>query len=229
MNAKTTEEKLDELRDTLQLLADACNQYNKTKNKRHLISIAQNLRALVCTGSRNFKPLLLDLADELNINLTIYSTPPRPDKPREGLIRHNYISKSWSPYPEPPGQLYQARDWLTVPFFFVPEETRYVSRNELLRGIADKSGAHFDDTHATSTVALANSTGSEMDGRAFFLLETGCAVLYLGEKLLRLQQIPVVVMNPQNDSILQTIDEQYARAGFSMGDVITVKCKTLPS
>lgn len=226
MTKKTLEEKIDQFKNVLQVLADGCNQYNSTKKKHHLINIATSLRALVCTGSHNLKPALFNLADELGITLTLYAAPPRPEKPREGLIDHRYFSKSWSPFSEPPGQLYTAREWMLVSFFFVSEEKRYASRNDVVRGIADKSAAHLDDEHANSTLALAKAKGSEMDGEAFFLIDTASAVLYLGETLLRKYEIPVVLVNPENDGILQIIKKKYGELRISMGPTMVLTGKT---
>ncbi|GAB4043017.1 hypothetical protein [Spirosoma litoris] len=147
MATKSTEHRLKELRDAINAIGYSVNSFLQSRgDDMHLLTIKTQLRALIATGGRNMKPLLLEMADKANIDLNIYGLKPMEPNPHgEDVLIDVPWPKTWATIPSEHFEKMSFRDWLQEPSYKGLYTNGYVSRNRLLREIADKSGSHYDE------------------------------------------------------------------------------------
>ena len=133
---KSLEYRLSELSLAIRALTNASEHFNKTKDEAYLLDVMGRLRALVAFGGPTMNPLLLDLADEREVALEMYSTQPKPQKAPDGLLAHAYGSKTWAVYPSNGMQKYELRDWLNAPAYYVDSTKNFRSRNQIIKHLA---------------------------------------------------------------------------------------------
>lgn len=166
----------------------------------HLLNVKTQLRALIATGNRNMKPLLLDLADKLNIDLTIYTLIPvdqnevLPDAEGNSLLYDVPMPKTWHPKPIDLFEKTTFRNWMQESHSKGLGMNDYVNRNKLLREIADTSATHFDEEigdlleyiKGNMTNPVVNERGEvlELNGLDLFIVDLATATCWAGSKFL---------------------------------------------
>lgn len=165
MIPKSDEEQIIEMEKALAHMASLAKHFHETREGHYLLGVLTQLRALVAfdpTGrSRSLRPLLLEQANKYSIELNLFSRPPKPKKGQPGLVGSVLAFKTWSVLPQGDFCKYSLREWLLVPAYHNSSTNEFESRNALIRGMADKSAAHYDD-HVTE---LADSVRRGLGSR----------------------------------------------------------------
>ena len=146
------------------------------------------LRALVAVGGKDMAPLLLNLSEELNIPLELYSMPPKPLKAPIGLVASIYGGKTWATKERPGFIKYTLKGWLEAPAYFVNKTRDYRTRNQVIKHISNKEGgAHYDkEIVAVVDNLRRQSRGNnerELNGLQLFLLDVSSLVFWLGTRM----------------------------------------------
>ena len=191
--------------------------FHKTRDEAHLLGVKSTLRALIACGSRSLTPLLLDLADQLQIPLEFYSFPPKPAIPRPNLVASVTVSKDWSIRARPEMQKFSLRNWLICPAYFVEKTHKFVSRNDVLRQISEsEGGAHFDLSIKEIIDGLHRSTGSNYSGIHFFLIYVSALVFWSGKKLLLVNECRNSGVDANTDPRTHELDDFFDKLKISM-------------
>ena len=121
-------------------------------------SIFPKLRSLVCYGTWTMKPLLPRVMEEYNIQLQFFASKPISGNDTLGKL---IGAKLWSSVESDSLKLkVNLEQYLAQELLYNPIEQRYVSRNELIRIIADSEGAHYDTEINKFSDWLSNSSAS---------------------------------------------------------------------
>jgi len=201
---KSISERLDELRTSLRALNNAYDHFEKTLDEAYFYDIVGRIRVLVCTGSRTMSPLLIELSKELGIELEIFSHPPRTigkERIHDSLV----IGKTWSTHPMGNFQKFTLEEWLATPMYFLRHSRCFLSRNYVIREIAEKEGgAHFDK-RITPLIAQLRSVNYgigkkiKLNGLQMILLDISPAIYLLGERMIQFYELKKI-----EDSIVLT-------------------------
>jgi len=184
MNIVSEKTKIDQLRMSLKIIKESLKRFdiNPEINKEEIIIISSQLRALVCLGGRNFHPLLIELANQKNIELICYgpqniNTLPTFVKEAVFFHRTNIISIT----PKERFIKYKFVEWLNSEIIIL--ENIIFTPNEILRLKADSEASHYDPILGEKLELLKSlerhtNTGkiSEPD---FYVIETAKAVTHL--------------------------------------------------
>ena len=151
----------------------------------HLASdIFPKLRALLC-HSGNMNPLLFRILSQYELDFPFYTN----SKPKiDGLHFDFLVTKSWSPIPT---KTYKTKitlnEYLNEDYFYNSIEERYISRDDALRKIADKEGAHFDieidlfSDYLSDTITT--SSGIEFSQKEMLMWDIGLLTLWTIQRL----------------------------------------------
>lgn len=121
-------------------------------------SIFPKLRSLVCSGTWTMNPLLPRVMKLYNIQLHCFTSEPISGNDTLSKI---ISAKLWSSVENNSFKLkVNLEQYLSQELFYNPVEERYVSRNELIRIIADSEGAHYDTEIDKFSDWLSNSSAS---------------------------------------------------------------------
>lgn len=237
MVRKSNKKKEDELKTSLDVidiaLAQALNTNNPSKIKTHTMSMLPHLRQLIASNGRNFRPRLLDYADDMSQPLKFYADQEwgiaftvefKLPNQKETVFAPTFFApnfvfqKTWSPFPKLGLCAVQLREWMKRTVFYNPNcECKY-TRNKLLRAVADKDGGgHFDDLQDQFSFFLEqrflcldrNDPSFCQSAKDIFVLDLGALVSWLGKRLfLALEQRD---HNPSSDleQEIERIDRSY--------------------
>ena len=180
---KSDEEQLLELEAALAHMAALAKHFHETRQGHYLLGCLTQLRALVAfdpTGkSRTLNPLLLNQADKFGVELSFFSRPPKPRKGEPGLAASILGYKTWSVLPVGDYCRYTLREWLLVRAYHNDRTNEYESRNRLIRDMANKSAAHYDDHVTEFADSIRRNLGSRYSGDSVFCYRyVGCRYLF---------------------------------------------------
>lgn len=183
-------QRVEQLKTGLRAMQNANRHFVETRDDAYLLDIMARLRALVGIGGSNMKPLLLQLSEETDIPLTIYSYPPEPEKETGNVVASIFGGKTWSPMPQDGFVKYQLKEWLNTPAYFTDTTKVYKTRNQVIKDIANNEGGshyseeipHIVDTLARQTTGIGNQKIA--DGLQMALLDIAPAIYWIGNKLL---------------------------------------------
>ncbi len=197
---KSIDERISELRTSLRAIDNANDHFERTGDEAYLYDIAGRVRALVCTGGRTMSPLLIQLSKELGIELEICSLPPRKVS-NEEINASEVIGKTWSTRPKRNFRKYSLEEWFDTPIYFLRKTQVFLTRNYVIREIAEKEGgAHFDKKLTPLILQLKGvcyeiGSSKKINGTQMILLDVAPAVFFLGQSLLLLNELKRTVDN----------------------------------
>jgi hypothetical protein len=217
---KTDEERLLELETALVHMAALVKHFHEKREGHYLLGVITQLRALVAfdpTGkSRTLRPLLLDHADKFGIELSLFSRPPKPRKGEPGLAASMIAFKTWSVLPAGDFCRYSLREWLLARAYFNDRTKEYESRNRLIRDMANKSAAHYDDHISEFADSIRRGSGSNYRGDQFFIIDTAAAVYYLGVRFIRIMKARFEGRDAEADQSIADLDVEFQALRISM-------------
>src|SRR5690242_5039034 len=183
---KTDEQQLLELESALAHISASAKRFHESRQGHYLLGCLTQLRALVAFDpmgkSRSLKPLLLNQAEKFGVELALYSRPPKLRKGERNMVGAILAYKTLSVKPNGDFQLYTLREWLFVRTYHNERTNEYENRNRLIRDMADKSAAHYDDHVTEYADSIHRGFGGRYKGDQFFVIDTSAAVYYLGVK-----------------------------------------------
>lgn len=135
---KSIEDKLGSLKLGLTAMRNANNHFIETNDLAYLLTIQSQLRGLVGMGGAHMQPFLLNLAEEFDIPLEIYSHPKKTNK--KGMVFSAIVGKTWSPVNRPGFVKYSLKEWLEVPTFFTDTTKDIKNRNQLIKDTSNYEG-----------------------------------------------------------------------------------------
>ena len=124
--------------------------------------------------------------------------------------------KTWSVLPRSNYQRYKLRDWLLVPAYHNDQSNEYLSRNQLIRDMANKSAAHYDDHVTELTDSVRRISGSRYNGDQFFVIDTSAAICYLGIRFIRIMKARIEGRNPDADQSIANLDVEFEALNISI-------------
>jgi len=222
MAKKTRDERLGELSQSLNFIRNMIRQFHASGDDSCLyLGVAPQLRALVCMNPNNpksqMRPLLLDLADELQTNLTLQSGPAKPKVPETGLLASIIALKTWAVIPKPRFQTYSLRNWMLARAYHANPANEYHSRNDIVRNLTDKGAVHYDTDVALLVDSFRRTFSSGYDGLQFFMLDTSAAVVYLGSRLLRIVELKSSGSgDPEREQPVADLDRNFEQLKINM-------------
>lgn len=216
MLKKTPEERIGELRRSLQFIQEQIQHFKKSNNSDYLFfGIGPQLRALVCFNpdkprKSTLSPLLLDLAAEHDIELPLYSAAPKAAEDELGVAISVLASKTWSVLPTLTYQKYQLRDWIVASAYHINPARKYFSRNQIIRNITEKGAVHFDPDVGELVDSLRRITSSGYSGLEFFIIDTAAAVYYSGLRFLRFGELKFKgIADPDSHEIIRELEREF--------------------
>ncbi len=137
-------------------------------DKKYLIPISAQLRALICHGTRSLNPLLLKLAEEKFVNLECYGMKFVNDT---GLVFQIIPQPLFIENPNIPFFVkFTFKDWLDEPYLVYAGYT--YTPNEVIRLVAEKEGgAHYDDDIPDKLLKLKGIIHHKSNLQAFNAIE----------------------------------------------------------
>ena len=150
----TLDDRIKQLEDQASILSDHIQRVEQGDHK-YFIPIATILRALVATGrARNFTPLLISLAKELNYSLKCYGPKEVDNSELNFLVLVRGLNITVDPHPVYSTRHveYELEKWMDTTLF-VWKRKGYTP-NLFLRTVADSEGAHFDKRLPNDLVEL---------------------------------------------------------------------------
>ena len=190
---KSTEEILVELGSSLEGIEKFIEQFKQTSEFFYLTAAIGQARALIASGGKNQRPFLIDIAKEYEIDLEFFSYPQFNFSKNIQVASIIYRGPTWLSFPT--GSLEQKlvkfslADWMEV-LAYCDGQGNLVSRNTVLRELADKSSAHYDKdkgptvNNLESHIILQNNEMHPAFGVETFILDICSLINYLGKKLL---------------------------------------------
>lgn len=178
-NGKDIGERIKRLETDLSNLEQSISDFQKSNDEIYLLNIAANLSALVCINGSSMHPLLLDLAEDLNIPLGIFSIPQKGDKPNQKLLLSLVGERTWNTKPEKRWVKYSLNDWMQIPFYHSNGSKEYRSRNQILQNIS------YNEAETSQPL----SKQLNYDDMLSALFDISQAVLWLGSRLLLITKL----------------------------------------
>lgn len=221
---KSRTERLEELEASLRLIHNCTKHFHETRDQSYLLGVLSQLRALVSFNPsepsnrrKRLKPLLLDLADQESIPLRLFSAPPKPENGPPGLAASILAFKTWSVDAKQGHVLFDLKQWLLAPAFHVDSKNVYKPRNDVIRQLTEKGAVHYDEDVGEIVDSMRRTFGSRYSGVEFFIVDTACAVFYLGTRYLRISKLrAAAVDDPEcHESIVQ-LDREFENVKISM-------------
>ncbi len=204
---------MQELEKALDAINKANAQYQQSHDSSWLLLMTGQLRGLVAIGNpRNMHPLLLELAEELNIPLKLYSLPGKINPPPDNFLAAIICGKTWATRQHPGLIEFELRTWLETPRYHVDTLKIYTTPNEVLRAIAEKSGGvHYDSDRAPSEESLSRSTRGndsfQETGVQMFLQDIAALVYWMGMRLGYVWNSQLKSIDPEQDQRIIALDE----------------------
>jgi len=217
---KSDEEQILELETALVHISALAKHFHERREGHYLLGIITQLRALVVfdpTGkSKTLKPLLLILADKFEVELSLFSRPPKPRNAEPGVVGSIIGCKTWSISPTADFCRYTLREWLLVRAYLNDHTKEYENRNRLIRDMANKSAAHYDDHITEFADSIRRGFGSNYSGEQFFTIDTAAAVYYLGVRFIRTMKARIEGRDPQTDKSITDLEVEFEALRISM-------------
>lgn len=207
---KDLDEKLNKLRTALRALKNANDNYVKTNDEAYLLDIMGRLRALVGVGGPLMQPLLINLANELGIQLELYSRPEIKHK-NKNLAASVVAGKTWAVKYYEGFKKFTLSEWLETPFYYADTSKNLKTRNQVIKDVSNnEGGSHYGDEtpHIVDSLnRVTISTGSQsIDGVKQVLLDIAPLVYWLGERLLLHHEMNTieqsVLLSPEKRTVL---------------------------
>ena len=157
-------------------------------------------------------PLLINLSEELEIPLAIYSYAPIEEKDTEKTLGIAVIGKTWSTMPCAGFVFYTLKDWMLSPIYY--SDVGYKNRNQIVKDYANNMGpSHYTDEvpHSIETLRRMpmKTEGSPHDGVILALCDISEAVLWLGKRLLLLHKLKLLEASIHKDDVaIREINEK---------------------
>jgi hypothetical protein len=209
-----------ELETALVHISALTKHFHEKREGHYLLGVITQLRALVAfdpTGkSQNLRPLLLNRAEKFGVELAFFSRPPKPRKAEPGLIGSVIAYKTWSILPTGDFIRYTLREWLLARCYFNDRTKEYENRNRLIRDMANKSAAHYDDHITEFSDSLRRDFGSNYSGDQFFTIDTAAAIYYLGVRFIRIMKARIEGRDPDTDISIGDLDAEFQALRISM-------------
>lgn len=217
---KSDEERLLELETALVHMSALTKHFHESREGHYLLGVITQLRALVAfdpTGkSKTLQPLLLNQADKYSVELAFFSRPPKPRNGEHGLAASILGYKTWSVLPSGEFIRYTLREWLLVRAYHNDRRNEYESRNRLIRDMANKSAAHYDDHVTEFADSIRRGFGSRYNGTQFFVVDTAAAVFYLGVRFIRTMKARIEGRDPTTDQSISELDAEFQALKISI-------------
>ena len=214
---KDINHRINELEIALRALKFAVGHFNQTKDEAYLLDIMGRLRALIAIGGKDMNPLILDLAEELNIPLEFYSYSPKSVKAGLEVVFSAYGFKTWAVKDQPGLRRYTLQEWLEVPAWFVDSTKDYRTRNQVLKHISNKEGgSHYDKKIADIVDCLRRQMGSTYDGLQFFLMDMSALVFWQGTRMICVWNCRQNGLNEQTYHKIINLDNEFEKLYISM-------------
>lgn len=217
---KSDEDQILELENALVHISALTKHFHERREGHYLLGVITQLRALVAfdptAKSKTLNPLLLNLADKFDVELSLYSRPPKPRNAEPGLIGSIVGYKTWSVFPGGDFCRYTLREWLLVRAYLNDHTKEYQNRNRLIRDLANKSAAHYDDHITEFADSIRRGFGSNYSGEQFFTIDTASAVYYLGVRFIRIMRARIEGRDPQADKSIVDLDNEFHALRISM-------------
>jgi hypothetical protein len=226
-----------ELVQALQLVADSVRQI-RSGHARHLVTLSAHLRALIAERSRDARPLLLDIAQEVQQELRVYCMPgidnpafPLPQKDVELHIAGFPITSQR----QFPAQLEKSFAELLDHKILLFKGNSYTAKT-IIEWYANKSGgAHYSTRLPEDFATLLLQSPFNLQPLANILTQMGDAVLLAGHQLLKKlvnREIHAIVMVPsQAPEALSDpnylLDSQYEGSSMRLG--LALNKRLMPS
>jgi len=143
MEKKSLDTRLNELKEAISLLDDSLQRV-KAGDLKYFKVISAQLRALICLGTRNLSPLLINLAKGKNMPLFCYGPSTRDsDTNNFTVLKISSFFVGLLPF-SPANKKYKLEEWLFSPFVRLGD--KIYTPNEVIRMVAEKEGgAHYDE------------------------------------------------------------------------------------
>lgn len=182
-------QRIQQLQNASDLLLEALEKV-ESGDYKYLVVLGSQLRALICTGGRNFKPLLFEISEELNMPIECFG-PQNIDPTSDlykGLVFH-IGGRLIGSEPFSPAQVkYFLKDWLNANILTVDGQS--YTPNEVLRLFADKEASHYDADSDAKMDKLRTIThhnyfkGKNINEIERFLIQTANFVVECTKELL---------------------------------------------
>ena len=212
MTVKTLEYRFKELKNSLEAIENANNDFCQTGKESYLLTIIGQCRVLAGSGERNMHPLLINLMNDLEIYPIFYSFPPKTilDNPdsnsnKDSLVGHFYLNRTWYVDDSAKSPLFEThlKPWMMTPYQFmdISKRRKFYTRNDILRGVSDKhGGGHYDPDISEYVEYLERiSSSNNLNGVKIFLLDVASAIVYTGEQLINIYEANRLNKNYNND------------------------------
>ncbi len=235
MAKKNLKQKLSELERAISILTDNLTNILAGKSEFYDV-ISTQLRSLICVGSRNLNPLLINLSKELDVPLRCYG--PNDIDPKHEIYRGmtmclvgSIITLDAIPCIEQ--KRYDLEDWVIAKLFSFGDN--YYTPNDVIRLAAEKFGiGHYDDDIPNKAEILFNI--QYPDDNAFkneiekVLLQTAYAVVVFGNIVIKkgkeklndihnVQELEEIIGKLGKEERIQS----EAKLAFLKGDLRTAK------
>jgi hypothetical protein len=227
-----------ELVQALQLVADSLQEIRRGRI-RHLVTLSGQLRALIAERSKDAKPLLLDIARELQEKLRVYCMPGVDDPSFPSHLRQDLIVHV-SGFPITPKRQFAAQ--LEMDFSQILDHkiilfngNTYTAKT-VIEWYANKAGgAHYSTRLPEDFARLLLQSPFNLQPLAHILTQLGEAVLFAGcsliKKLVNFEIHAIIVIPSQiPDVVSETnylFDSQYE--GSPMRLSIVLNKRLMPS
>ena len=180
--------RLEQLKTALKILKEAGDRFQLSEGNKQgeIVIIANQIRALICKGGRNFHPLLLEIAEEKGIKLICFAPQdlrklPLILKKSTFLFRPEIIDiklrERWVEY--------EFKDWLDSEIIIIGQEV--YTPNEILRLKADSEASHYDPEISQKLERLKEiekiSTSGNIPLSDKYVLDVAQIVLFFGDQI----------------------------------------------
>lgn len=220
MIPKSEEELLKELDAALAHMAALAKHFHESRQGHYLLGVLTQLRALVAFDpsgrSQSLRPFLLETAEKYKIELSLFSRPPKPKMGEPRLAASILAYKTWSVLPQGYFIKYTLREWLLVPAYHNDKTNEFENRNKLIRDMANKSAAHYDDHVTNLADSVRRGFGNRYNGDQFFIIDTAAAVCYLGARFFRVWNVLADGLDPSTDPRVTSLDAEFQALRISM-------------
>jgi len=216
---KSDDELLGDLQSALTIIREGAQAFHLRKERHHLINVMVQLRAIASFNPAKrggSESLLHQISVQHGIELSLYSIPPKPRKGPPGLVGSVLASQTWSVRPQNGLVQYSLREWLLTPAYHDDSDNSFHSRNKIIREVANKTGAHYDDHVSTLTDSVRRGFGSKYRYDDFFVLDTSSAIFYLGSRLLRIIECKKAGLRQEDDKIIQALEHDFSGMRISL-------------
>jgi hypothetical protein len=180
--------RLEQLKTALKILKEAGDRFQSSEENKQgeIVILANQIRALVCKGGRNFHPLLLEIAEEKGIKLVCFAPQDLKKllpilKKSSFLFRPEIIDIK----PRERWVEYEFKDWLESEIIIIGQEI--YTPNEILRLKADSEASHYDPKISQKLKRLKEIERLSVSGNIplpdEYVLKTARVILLFGDQI----------------------------------------------